>query len=211
MKQMICIGASLVVSSAALAGTAADIPQIRANTMRPATISDDRVGSVINVPFLSSIDSFDEYTDSSNIVFDIDLPVTLGPGETIVITGVGWNVSLDSETPSILDDLTMDIRDPLTYEGFGLAPGNGSGGSGLGTFAYPVFKFADFNLGELALTSTKLHVEFYEAFDDFPDQADGSWVQGSVVSFQYVIVPSPQTAGLLGLAGLAGLRRRRSA
>jgi hypothetical protein len=211
MKHALCIGATLAVSSAALAGTAGDVPQIVRSTMNIASAAGDRAGTVVAVPFLSTIDSFDEFTDPSNVAFTVDLPVTLAAGESIVINGIGWNVSLFSQEPSLLDDLIMDIRDPQTEEGFGLAPGNGAGRSGTGTFANPVFKFADFNLGELALSGTQVRIEFYEALDDFPDQADGSWLQGSVVSFQYVIVPTPASAGVLGLAGLIGLRRRRLA
>lgn len=57
---------------------------------------------------------------------------------------------------------------------------------------------------ETTLSEPGLKLVAFEAFDDFPGQADAVW-SGSV----WINAPAPGTAALIGLGGLVAARRRR--
>jgi hypothetical protein len=207
MKTTIAIAAVLALSGAALAGGTAQLSTRGTLPIAPPVA--DRAGIQVDVTLVGSINSFDAFGDADNIISSFDIPVVLGPGETIVITGIGWDVSLTAIDPSLLEELVVDIRDASATSGISLTPGFGADIAGTQTFDSEVVKLADAGLTNLPLTGTTVTLEFFENFDDFAGEADGSWNQGSIITIQYVVVPTPGSAALIGLAGLVGLRRRR--
>lgn len=211
MKNTLPVAFVLALSSAALAagGSGMSQPLNARGTMPLAPAVADRAGTQVDVTLLRSVNSFGAFGDAGNFVESVNLPVTLGPGETIVITGIGWDVTLTAFEPSFIEEMAVDIRDPGSDGGVGLAPGVGYDDWGTESFANEVVKLADAQIQNIALTGTAVEFEFYELFDDLANENDGFWILGSVLTIQYQVVPTPGSAALLGLAGLVGLRRRR--
>lgn len=57
---------------------------------------------------------------------------------------------------------------------------------------------------EFFVADSPLRLEFFEAFDDLPGQADAVW-HGTI----WINMPSPGVVGTMGAAALVGVRRRR--
>jgi hypothetical protein len=211
MKSIMSIAAVLALSGAAFANDSEIAPaQLRLLAGAPSIppIS-DRIGTRIDISFNNAVNSVDEEGDADNVVGIVDLNVPLNPGETLVITGIGWNVNLTAFAPSVLDDMAVGFGATSGGSVIGLFPGAGVFQSGTASFASPILKLADFGFPAIALVGDDLRLEFYEFIDDNADLPDGFWAAGSVLSVQYQIVPTPGAAALFAAAGLVGLRRRR--
>jgi hypothetical protein len=123
------------------------------------------------------------------------------------ITGISWDVTLFADAPSWLSEIGVDLNDGGSA-GFSLFAGIGDYASGTQSYsgaADLVALAADFTLG----ASGRLNFEFFESFDDFPDDWDGLWQSGNLT---VTYVPEPATFGLAALAllGLGLSSRRRS-
>ena len=216
MKVSLSIAVVLAASSAALAVrplSEGDIFRTNPNVPGFTAPVTERSGTDVDVILLTTIPSIGESGDPANIVADVDLLPDGGPqllpGQFLVITGVGWNVTLEAFAPSLLDDMQVEIGNTNNEFPISLAPGAGVFASGTQTFSSgAVLKFADFGFPNVALTGDVLRLQFSEFFDDL-EGADGQWLQGGVLTFQYIIVPTPGVISLAGLAGLVALRRRR--
>lgn len=207
MKFAIGLAAALAASSAALAGASSPLSG-SVNTLGGPGV-DGREGTQFQISFELDVNSMDAFGDSSNIIGFSNLPATLGPGEFVVITGIGWDVFLEAFAPSFLSEMTLNFSNS-NGQFIALTPGILEERSGRGEFTSGgVIKLADVGLSNLPLDGSLVALEFYEAFDDVADQADGRWINDSVITLQYVVVPTPGSAALLGLAGLVSLRRRR--
>lgn len=211
MKSILSAAAILALSGAAFANDSEISPaQLRLLADAPSIppIS-DRIGTRIDINFLTAINSMDEEGDPDNVVAIVDLNVPLNPGETLIITGIGWDVTITAINPSVLDDISVGFGAVGGGNVIGLYPGAGVFQAGTATFGSPVLKLADFGFPAIPLIGDDLQLEFFEFIDDDAGFADGFWAAGSVLTVQYQIVPGPGAAALFAAAGLVGLRRRR--
>jgi hypothetical protein len=122
------------------------------------------------------------------------------------IIGISWDVSLFADAPSWLSEMSVDLNDGAGG-GFSLSPGFGVNNPGTESFsgtADLVALGSAFSLG----ASGRLNFEFFETFDDFANDWDGIWRQGTLT---VTYVPEPASFGLAGLAllGLGATTRRR--
>ncbi len=124
------------------------------------------------------------------------------------IIGIAWEVTLLADSPSWLSEIGVDLSDGAGA-GFSLNPGFGSDYSGTESFSGSEDLIAlglDFSVG----LAGALHMEFFDSFDDYPNEWDGKWLSGSL-TISYV--PEPASFGLAALGllgiGLAGRRRRQ--
>lgn len=131
--------------------------------------------------------------------------IYVGAGSRIV--SLGWDVELFADAPSFLSEMAVDMSDGGA-NGFSLAP------------LFDVFNpgtqsasgFMDLILGgvDFYVSNTGfLHLEFFELFDDFPNDFDGVWNSGAL---RIGVVPEPGSMALVALALLAGgaATRRRA-
>lgn len=144
----------------------------------------------------------------------IDLHTLLGskPGGALAITGIAWNLQIETFGSSQLADATLQIHDAAALaNGVAVAPGSAALGGGSGAFTSgSIVGLGDlFSLTRIVLSSGLLRLETFEQFDDVLG-ADAAW-NGTITFAISQAAPAPTAglAGLGGLAGLAALRRRR--
>jgi len=133
------------------------------------------------------------------------------------VTGIGWDVTLFADDPSFLSEMAVTFESSTVFY-LTLRPGVGDDFPG--TIAYSSGGIVD--LVGLGLDFTLepdglLIMEFFESFDDFPDDWDGVWQSGTIqVRYQYdqpvtgIAEPSSLLLATLAVTSLAALRRRRS-
>lgn len=149
--------------------------------------------------------SNDGIGDPVNEVYLLDV------GTLSTITSVGWNVVLTADAPSWVSEMMVDITS-TNFSGVTLNPGEGADVSGTQAFSSDgmvdlVNLGLSFQVGEDGM----LRLEFWERFDDFPNEFDGLWESGTL-SFGVSPIPEPATYGLMALGMLAvvvAARRRR--
>lgn len=151
---------------------------------------------------ISGINSWDLLGSSNNETLSVAL------GGDYLVTGIGWNVTIQTVGGSWRDEATIGFLD--SGIGLQLTPGTDSS-SGTGTYTSggivdlasidPTFPFTVGADGNLDL-------EFFESFDDVAGAIDATYLQGSSLQIQYV-VPAPGALAMLGLGGLVAGRRRR--
>jgi hypothetical protein len=152
-----------------------------------------------------NIASFGEKGDADNTT----LSFAIGAGVRIV--GLTWDVEVSTVGDSWLDEISLDFTNTLGA-GVQFSPALGLYGPGTHSSSGNVDLL---NAGQsFALGGDgRLHLEFYESYDDIAGAADARWTSGSL-SFQLAPVPEPSTYAMLGLGLLAvastTYRRRRS-
>lgn len=119
------------------------------------------------------------------------------------IVGVSWEVVLFADSPSFLSEMSVDMGNGAVT----LTPGFDDTVPGSGAYTGSVDLVGlglDFGLDSFG----NLRLEFFESFDDFPNDWDGEWQRGTL---RIDFVPEPGTYGLAALAllGLGVNARRR--
>ncbi|MBL8875677.1 MAG: PEP-CTERM sorting domain-containing protein [Phycisphaerae bacterium] len=159
--------------------------------------------AVFNVT-LNNVDSNDPYGSPLNVVEIVNTAMANGH-----VVSIGWDVTIYADSPSWLSELAVAFENSSQSNGVFLNPGFGDDFSGTSSYTSGglldlIGLGLDFNLDADGL----LRLEFFEDFDDFPNDWDGIWISGTL-SIEVLDVPAPSAFAMLGLAGLAATRRRR--
>ena len=159
---------------------------------------------------VEGVESWDEFGSPNNTVLQIDMAARIGapPGTHLIVTGSGWDVTITPFGDSFYEEADMAIIGSDLV----LTPGLGDFFSGSGIpRAYSsdgIIDFTDNGLDDVWLPDGILTLEFYEFFDDVPNEVDAIW--GGTVTFK-VVIPIPAAAWLFASAlGLLGWVRRRN-
>jgi hypothetical protein len=191
----------LVFAGSALAAKNPEIQVLRPNSEIPGSGSGERAGDL--VPFnVANIPSFDPPGSALNPVFFLNL------GAGTIVNGIAWDVVVTATAPSWRSELSVFVSDSTATGGFFFSPGTDNSPGGPTAYAGGPLKLANYNIPDVvALGDGLIRLEFFESYDDFPGGQDGTWNSGNL--FLQVIIPSPASAGLLGLAGVGLLGRKR--
>lgn len=155
--------------------------------------------------------SWDLQGDPDNTVLLIDMASLFGfaPGSTMPLTGLGWDLTIETVGASWLSEPTISFDNAMgdSPNAVLLTPGAGADGPGLGAFqSEGTVKFNDVGLNELVLLDGVLRIEFFESFDDVADAIDAN-ITGTITLQSWL--PSPGTTSLFALSAMLGARRRR--
>jgi hypothetical protein len=147
-------------------------------------------------------------------------------GANAVVTGVGWDVIINSIPNSWNCEAVVRMSDSAQVYSIDLTPGSLVCAPGSAQYSSPIVDFTDIALANIQLGADGLlRLEFFETFNDFADAVDATWDPPSTLTFAYVgegqsvlEVPALGRIGLVTLVVvLAGLslfllaRRRRAA
>lgn len=155
---------------------------------------------------LQDVESWNEIGEPANTVLTIDVAdlAGFGSGQSVILTGLGYDVVIETFGFSWLSEaqINFDDADNITG-GFAIQPGVGDDMAGTTPYQEDLAKFAPED--QLVLTNGLLRLEFFEEFDDDPNEIDSIW--NGTLTLQAEI-PAPGAAPLL-LLGFAGASRRR--
>ncbi|MBP6900776.1 MAG: PEP-CTERM sorting domain-containing protein [Burkholderiaceae bacterium] len=144
--------------------------------------------------------------DSDNTTWTAWLPT----GATI--TRLSWQVTVEAFDPSWLQELTLALTNSAG-EGVQFSPALDIAESGSHQSSGQI-DLVNSGLSFAVGSDRRLHLEWYDAWDDLDGLPDGRWTQASLQIGYTAPVPEPASAalllaGLLGVAGAASRRRRR--
>lgn len=180
MKKLIILGAALALST----GTA--------------------LADFVHVVDIAGIESRDNQWDPDNVVLAVDVASAVGlpAGTPIDLNGVGWDVSLQTESGSTLAEASIYFDENVSpgSSGLTLTPGAGDGWPGMGDYS----SGGIVDVSDIALPDGVLRIEFYETNDQYPDFADAVWTAGTLT---VRVTPEPSALLMLGV-GMLVLRRR---
>lgn len=153
--------------------------------------------TVINFD-ISQTNSWDGPGDSNNELLSFDL------GSNVTLTGIGWDVNIQTVDPSWLSEANILFTDSSNSTLFFLTPGLGNDFLGTANFSTGgVIIDLGAALGNtFFLPDGVINLEFFESFDDFPDQIDATFLVPSTLSFQVMSVPEPTSLLALGILGV---------
>lgn len=149
---------------------------------------------------LDDVLSVDPLGDPLNTVLDFDL------GGMADVVGIGWDVEIFADSPSWLSEAVVAFQDSSSATYVLLTPGVGDNAPG--TQSYSSGGIVDLiGLGlDFTVADGILRLEFFDSFDDYPNDWDAIW--NGHIQVEYNVVPEPATMAALGL-GLAAMARRR--
>lgn len=127
---------------------------------------------------VTGVQSWDLEGDPNNEI----LNRMLGAGA--VITGVGWDATIQSIGASWLSEATVSYADGAGAPQLFLTIGAGDDTNG-GNVPTPyssggIIDLGDIPLPNLDISSGDLQMEFFESFDDVADAVDTDWVSGTL-------------------------------
>lgn len=147
---------------------------------------------------VSGIESIAEAGNPLNEVFILDL----APGA--VLTGVGWDVTIEALGTSWLSEMVFQFtdNDPIT-DGVAITVGVGDDGPGVESYSSDgILNLADADLAFALSSNGEMRLEFFESFVDFPTDPDGIWLSGEL-TFEYVVAAAPCPGDLNGDGNVA--------
>lgn len=169
--------------------------------------------------------------DSDNSVYAVDLASLSGSLGPVVITDVGWDVTIDPIGASWYSESTFALStdtDPNAVQPITLSPGAGDDFANDGSpNSYSSGGLVNLiaAIGEnLVSVDGMINIELFESFVDNEDMPDANLLSGSSLTFgfrdaltftEHTVevkwVPEPASFTLLSLAGMAllGLRRKK--
>jgi hypothetical protein len=157
---------------------------------------------------VSGIFSVDALGDPLNEVYDISI------GTNSEVVGIGWDVSLFADSPSWLSEMVVNFGSSSAAF-VNLTVGIGDNEPGTQSYSSGgIVDLVGIGLNFSVNADGILRMEFFESFDDFPDDWDGRWLSGalSIQTADTGAVPEPATWAMMiagfGLVGLAARRRR---
>lgn len=163
-----------------------------------------------DAPVYDSFGTFINYAE----VIDVNAAFGLPSGLEVIVTSIGWDLTVTSRDPSQLADAVIHLDDagalfPPGPGAINLMPGAGDHFSGVGAYASGGQQtLSSLGLGDLQLSGGSLYLELFDSFDDFAGEADAT-ISGSI-TLGVTLVPAPGPVALLALGGLAIARRRRA-
>lgn len=164
--------------------------------------------SLASADLLHSIDvtgteSWDEKWNDNNIILIVDVATAVGlpAGTAVDLIGVGWDVTIQSESFSLLSEATVYLDEAIApgEDGVTLSPGIADGFPGLGSYQHDVI-----SVGPVTLPDGRLYLQFFEDNDQVSDAIDATWTEGTLT---VEVTPEPASFALFALAVL--LRRGR--
>lgn len=142
----------------------------------------------------------------NNTVFTLDLNALLGgiAGDDAFVTGLGWNVNLETVGASWLSEAVYNYSGQIF-----LTPAVGENAPGAGNFASGgILDLGDNGLPDILAAGGILTIELFESFDDVAGAID-TFADGTLTLAVDYKVPAPGALAVLGLGGLVASRRRR--
>lgn len=192
----------LVIAGSAFAQKTTEHSVLNAMPSTTGTPGGERSGQII--PFdVSGIQSGDLPGAPINQVFFLNV----GPG--VAVNGLGWDVVLTAFGASWRSEIRVLVTDSTGLGGFNLAPGTDTSPGGPTAYSSngQILKLANYSIPDVvALGDGLIRLEFFESYDDVAGGFEGLWNSGSLF---FQVVPTPASAGLLGLAGVGLLGRKR--
>lgn len=158
---------------------------------------------------VTDIFSNDPFGSPLNEVYTIDI------GGLSEVVGIGWDVTLYADPPSWLSELVVAFSASDQAFVLDLTPGVGDDFSGTASYSSGgIVDLVGLGFNFPVLSDGLLRLEFWESYDDYPDDWDGIWIDGTL-AIEYNAVPEPATWAMMitgfGLVGHAVRRRRANA
>lgn len=173
-----------------------------------------QINDVLHVDFTNA-GFFDSFGDIDNVasVVDVNAAFGLASGQQVVVTSIGWDITIETVSPSWLGDAVVHVDDanavfPPSIGAFNLVPGEND--LFAGTKAYNsggLQSLASLGINDLVLSGGNLYLELFDSFDDFAD-AEDAYLTGTV-SFGVTLVPAPGSLLIAGVGFSLVSRRRR--
>ncbi len=153
--------------------------------------------------------NFDSFSfDASGAAGNAVLTANIGAGNTI--TGIGWDVDIETVGASWLSEPTFRFADSSFADaGLFLTVGAGSDAPGAANFnSGGILDLSDNGIPNITLVDGVLQIEIFESYDDVAGAID-AMLSGTLTLGLANAVPAPGAAALFGLGALGATRRRR--
>ena len=148
-------------------------------------------GKALEIPLtIDTYASWDVKGDPSNVVLAIDVAALagLGSGNPATMTGAGWDLTIDTDTPGLgswLSEAVIEFDENVSpgANWISLSPGYGDDFSGTASYSSGgIVDFTDNLLPDIYLPDGLLRIEFFEDYDDADDAIDALYSAGSSIT-----------------------------